>query len=269
MMRHHPCKGECKRSSVALCPRSQSPDECPRHWQIWPVVPKLASLRSAHVRSKARSVRVTCEMISHPSSSSVIWTQALAKKSASGLFEPRRSNCQRGALVAATRVLAECERRMSLLGSAFSLGASRGWAPHPCCRPAVGNVHAKPARVSCQRCCIQSSIAARAANFRTNELVIGDSLACVAFCLYKQIMAIAMSPTFAGWQAPLSFNLLRFEELVGFTLTIAGTWVATSTLNGDYQAHAAGACRSLQCNLRALHCRHATIRERLVYSRLA
>lgn len=66
------------------------------------------------------------------------------------------------------------------------------------------------------------------------ELLIGDVLCLVSFCIYKQIVAIILSPSFAGWLAPLSFNVTRLEELAGFIITVTGTWVATSYVTGDY-----------------------------------
>jgi hypothetical protein len=41
------------------------------------------------------------------------------------------------------------------------------------------------------------------------ELLIGDCVALLLFCLYKQITAIIISPSFPGWLAPLSFNPIR------------------------------------------------------------
>jgi hypothetical protein len=93
----------------------------------------------------------------------------------------------------------------------------------------------------------QRMSAARAANFGNRELIVGDVLALFLFCLYKQIMAIVMSPSFEGWLAPIPFNPLRFEELLGFIITVAGTWVATSMVVGDYQAGPKGMLRPAAC----------------------
>ena len=79
------------------------------------------------------------------------------------------------------------------------------------------------------------STIARARNLGAAELLVGDVLLLVVFCLYKQIMAITMAPTFPGWLAPLQFSPVRFEELLGFMVTVAGTWVACSTILGDYR----------------------------------
>lgn len=66
------------------------------------------------------------------------------------------------------------------------------------------------------------------------DLVTGDALILTSFCIYKQLAAIVLSPSFPGWLSPLTFSPTRFTELVGFTITVAGTWVACSMLNGDY-----------------------------------
>ena len=82
---------------------------------------------------------------------------------------------------------------------------------------------------------------AQAGNGNNSEIVVGDVLALTCFCLYKQIMAITMLPSFQGWAAPIAFNPLRFYELFGFVITVAGTWAGTSYLHGDYSAGAQGA----------------------------
>jgi hypothetical protein len=81
---------------------------------------------------------------------------------------------------------------------------------------------------------------AGAARGSNSEIIAGDVLALVVFCLYKQIMAIAMMPSFAGWHAPLAFNPLRFWELLGFCGTVVGTWVGTSLIFGDYRSGGSG-----------------------------
>lgn len=79
------------------------------------------------------------------------------------------------------------------------------------------------------------STVVRAQNLGSTEMLVGDVVLLIAFCLYKQIMAIVMAPSFPGWLAPLHFDPVRFEELVGFIVTVAGTWVACSSLLGDYR----------------------------------
>lgn len=71
--------------------------------------------------------------------------------------------------------------------------------------------------------------------FENWELLVGDCVSLLSFCLYKQIAALIMMPTFPGWTAPLQFNPLRLEEFASFSLTLIGTWVASSLLLGNYQ----------------------------------
>jgi hypothetical protein len=76
------------------------------------------------------------------------------------------------------------------------------------------------------------------------ELLIGDMLAQVSFATYKQIIAIALSPQFKGWLAPLHFNPIRFEEFFSFVVTICGTWAAAGILLGAYTNDASADVRS-------------------------
>jgi len=72
------------------------------------------------------------------------------------------------------------------------------------------------------------------------ELLIGDVVGLTSFCLYKQIAAIALSPTFPGWVAPLHFNPIRFAEFGSFWLTLTGIWVSAGAVAGGiYRADAA------------------------------
>lgn len=75
----------------------------------------------------------------------------------------------------------------------------------------------------------------RSSGFENWELLVGDCVSLLSFCLYKQIAALVMMPTFPGWTAPLHFNLLRLEEFASFSLTLIGTWVASSLLLGNYE----------------------------------
>lgn len=97
------------------------------------------------------------------------------------------------------------------------------------------------------------------------ELLVGDCLSLVSFCLYKQvnstsqmfsctarrrhhkashlarcmqITAIILTPNFPGWLAPMHFNPTRFEEFLSFAITVCGTWVGASWLVGGYKANA-------------------------------
>ena len=98
------------------------------------------------------------------------------------------------------------------------------------------------------------------------ELLVGDCLSLVSFCLYKQvnntaqcraplscsthtrkssqmsmyaqITAIILTPSFPGWLAPMHFNPTRFEEFLSFAITVCGTWVGASWLVGGYKANA-------------------------------
>lgn len=70
--------------------------------------------------------------------------------------------------------------------------------------------------------------------FTGRDLITGDALLLIAFCIYKQLASIVLSPSFPGWLAPLEFSPTRCTELVGFIITVAGTWVACGMLNGDY-----------------------------------
>ncbi|GFR44893.1 hypothetical protein Agub_g6237 [Astrephomene gubernaculifera] len=70
------------------------------------------------------------------------------------------------------------------------------------------------------------------------ELVVGDAVAMVNFCLYKQIASIVLSPDFPGWLAPLHLNWTRFGEFCGLTATLTGTWVAAGLLLGAYRTAA-------------------------------
>ena len=67
------------------------------------------------------------------------------------------------------------------------------------------------------------------------DLLVGDALLLTSFCIYKQLAAVVLSPYFPGWLAPLSFSPTRFTEFVGFLLSMAGTWMGCSVLNGDYE----------------------------------
>jgi hypothetical protein len=69
-------------------------------------------------------------------------------------------------------------------------------------------------------------------------------LAQVSFATYKQILAIAISPQFEGWLAPLRFNPIRFEEFFSFVVTICGTWAAAGYLLGAYTDSASSSVRS-------------------------
>lgn len=91
-------------------------------------------------------------------------------------------------------------------------------------------------------------------------MLVGDVVLLIAFCLYKQIMAIVMAPSFPGWLAPLHFDPVRFEELVGFIVTVAGTWVACSTLLGDYR-NSSQSVLSFSCCDRDCDVQHATLLE--------
>lgn len=70
------------------------------------------------------------------------------------------------------------------------------------------------------------------------ELLVGDGIALTAFALWKQISAIVLSPDFPGWLAPITFNPLRFLELLSFLSTLTGAWVLAALLTGGYRAAA-------------------------------
>ncbi|KAG2482973.1 hypothetical protein HYH03_018150 [Edaphochlamys debaryana] len=57
----------------------------------------------------------------------------------------------------------------------------------------------------------------------------------VNFCLYKQITAIVLSPSFPGWMAPLDLDPTRFAEFAGFAATLTGTWLAAGLMTGAYR----------------------------------
>lgn len=76
------------------------------------------------------------------------------------------------------------------------------------------------------------------ASIENPELLIGDGIALVSFCLYKQISSIVLSPSFAGWLAPLKFNPVRFEEFAALTLTLLGAWIGASLVSGGYRTSA-------------------------------
>lgn len=96
------------------------------------------------------------------------------------------------------------------------------------------------------------STVARARNLGGAELLVGDVLLLIVFCLYKQILAIATSPAFPGWLAPLHFNPVRIEELLGFMVTVAGTWVACSSVLGDYRVSSESTVLFLRMNALAV-----------------
>jgi hypothetical protein len=73
------------------------------------------------------------------------------------------------------------------------------------------------------------------------DLIVGDALLLTSFCIYKQLAAVVLSPSFPGWLAPLTFDATRFTELIGFIITVTGTWVACAMLNSDYSNPAASA----------------------------
>ena len=83
--------------------------------------------------------------------------------------------------------------------------------------------------------------AARAASTSNSELLAGDVLVLVVFCLYKQIMSIASQPSYEGLLAPATFNPAHFAELVSVVLIATGTWVGSSLLLGEYGAAPGGA----------------------------
>lgn len=64
-----------------------------------------------------------------------------------------------------------------------------------------------------------------------------------AFCLYKQIAAVVMTPGFPGWLAPLHLNPLRLEEFAALLLTVVGTWVASAALLDGYVFSATSGAR--------------------------
>ena len=66
------------------------------------------------------------------------------------------------------------------------------------------------------------------------EILIGDFITLLAFCLYKQIFSIVCSPSFPGWTAPLPYDTTRIAEFIGFTVTVLATWCTTGALIGDY-----------------------------------
>ncbi|KAK9816549.1 hypothetical protein WJX72_001810 [[Myrmecia] bisecta] len=66
------------------------------------------------------------------------------------------------------------------------------------------------------------------------ELLVGDALSLTCFCLYKQITALILMPSFPGWLAPLQFNPTRFEEFLSFAITVCCTWGFSSLLVGNY-----------------------------------
>jgi len=70
------------------------------------------------------------------------------------------------------------------------------------------------------------------------ELLTGDCLLLISFCLYKQITAIILQPSFPGWLEPLHFNPVRFGELASFGTTLTVTWVLSSLLVGGYRNNA-------------------------------
>ena len=58
---------------------------------------------------------------------------------------------------------------------------------------------------------------------------------------HRQIAAIVLSPSFAGWFAPLSFNPLRFAEFANFAGMLVASWVVAATLTGGYSGATVGA----------------------------
>lgn len=98
-----------------------------------------------------------------------------------------------------------------------------------------GHVRTRPPR-QCQA----------SALFTGRDLITGDALLLIAFCIYKQLASIVLSPSFPGWLAPLEFSPTRCTELVGFIITVAGTWVACGMLNGDYSDPAKNMQQALQ-----------------------
>lgn len=70
------------------------------------------------------------------------------------------------------------------------------------------------------------------------ELLIGDVLCLVSFATYKQIGAIALSPDFPGWLAPLHLNPVRLAEFLSFSSTLTLTWVGCALILGGYAGSA-------------------------------
>lgn len=88
---------------------------------------------------------------------------------------------------------------------------------------------------STQRKARKVSVASSQWGDHNQEMLIGDNVALVTFCLYKQILALILSPTFPGWTAPLSFNVTNFEEFLGMVVTVTCTWTISSYLSADYE----------------------------------
>ncbi|KAI8463119.1 MAG: hypothetical protein J3K34DRAFT_389251 [Monoraphidium minutum] len=80
------------------------------------------------------------------------------------------------------------------------------------------------------------------------ELLMGDSIALVAFSLWKQISSIALAPDFPGWLAPLRFNPDRWFEFASLTATLVAAWALAAALTGGLSYRAS---RSVPDALRA------------------
>lgn len=73
---------------------------------------------------------------------------------------------------------------------------------------------------------------------QNRELMVGDTVALVTFCFYKQISALVLAPGFPGWLAPLKFNPVRLAEFASLVICLTGTWIASGYLFGGFKTDA-------------------------------
>ncbi|CAL5219993.1 g1934 [Coccomyxa viridis] len=116
-----------------------------------------------------------------------------------------------------------------------SITACISKSPGPVLSPFAGRAQSRLACLTrtASRLCRRSAF-----KIDNRELIVGDVLGIVCFCLYKQITALLFLPDFPGWLAPLHFNPVRFEELAIFILTLNVSWVTACGIVGGYRTHA-------------------------------
>ena len=67
-----------------------------------------------------------------------------------------------------------------------------------------------------------------------SELVVGDGIALVVTCLYRQIVHVVSSPDFPGWTSPLQFNAHHVIDFASFLLTVTSSWLGSGLLLSQY-----------------------------------